>query len=210
LESILSAKDLVFMNLIAYPPLAIPHTKTTFITGESGSGKSTLFRLFNATVAPSAGTIYYQNNNLEDLDTISLRKEVLLMAQNVFLFSGTIRENFTQFFDYRAKKCIHDDEMRMFLQLCCADFPLEANCENLSGGERQRVFLAIHLALAPKVLLLDEPTSALDEGTAVRMLGQVKAYCKQKQITLLIICHDQKLVDQFAENTVILERKVRV
>lgn len=198
------------MNLIAYPPLAIPHTKTTFITGESGSGKSTLFRLFNATVAPSAGTIYYQNNNLEDMDTISLRKEVLLMAQNVFLFSGTIRENFTQFFDYRAKNCIHDDEMRMFLQLCCADFPLEANCENLSGGERQRVFLAIHLALAPKVLLLDEPTSALDEGTAVRMLGQVKAYCKQQQITLLIICHDQKLVDQFAENTVILERKVRV
>jgi putative ABC transport system ATP-binding protein len=207
LQSILSAQGLMFLTLIEYPPIEIPQAETTFVIGDSGSGKSTLFKLFNATVSPSKGMILYQGQNTMDIDTVRLRREVLLVSQNVFLFDGTIRSNFTQFFNYREEALIDESRMSYFLDLCCADFALDTECETLSGGERQRVALAIHMSLSPTVLMLDEPTSALDENTAHRMLQQVKAYCQQNQITLLVICHDSQIVEAFADKIITLERR---
>lgn len=207
MQSILSAKDLKYQALIEYPPIEIPQTKTTFIRGDSGSGKSTLFKLFNATVSPSKGMILYQNKNIMDIDTVRLRREVLLMSQNVFLFEGTIRSNFEQFFSYRNDVLITESDMKRYLHLSCADFPLDTVCDTLSGGERQRVFLAIHMSLSPTVLMLDEPTSALDENTAHRMLQQIKIHCQQNKITLLVICHDSQIVEAFADKIITLERR---
>ena len=207
MQSILSAQDLMFQSLIEYPPIEIPQAETTFIRGDSGSGKSTLFKLFNATVSPSKGMILYQGKNIMDIDTVRLRRDVLLMSQNVFLFDGTIHHNFAQFFNYREDVLIDESRMNHFLHLCCADFALDTACKTLSGGERQRVSLAIHMSLSPTVLMLDEPTSALDENTAHRMLQQVKAYCQQNHITLLVICHDSKIVEAFADKIITLERR---
>ena len=207
MQSILSAHGVMFQALIQYPLIEIPQGETTFITGDSGSGKSTLFKLFNATVSPARGTILYQGKSIDTIDTVRLRREVLLVSQSVYLFDGTIRSNFEQFFKYREAALIDTPAITRFLHLCCADFALDTACETLSGGERQRVFLAIHLALLPTVLMLDEPTSALDESTAHRMLQQVKAYCQQNRITLLVISHDRQIVETFADRTVALERR---
>ena len=207
MQFILSADGLMFQTLIKYPPIEIPQAQTTFISGDSGRGKSTLFKLFNATVSPSKGTILYQGKNISAIDTVCLRREVLLASQSVFLFDGTIRNNFAEFFKYRELAAIDESAINRFLHICCAYFPLDTACETLSGGERQRVFLAIHMALSPTVLMLDEPTSALDEGTAHRMMHQVKVYCQQNQITLLVICHDSQMVKAFADKVIILERR---
>ena len=99
MQFILSADGLMFQTLIKYPPIEIPQAQTTFISGDSGSGKSTLFKLFNATVSPSKGTILYQGKNISAIDTVCLRREVLLASQSVFLFDGTIRNNFAEFFN---------------------------------------------------------------------------------------------------------------
>ncbi len=208
MNAILSASGLKFKDLIEYPPIHISREKATFVTGESGSGKSTLLKLLNATVSPSAGTILYEGNDIADLDTVLLRREILLSSQSVFLFDGTIRENFELFYEFRDEKCIAEDEMRGFLALGSADFPLDTRCETLSGGERQRVFLAIHLSLKPKVLMLDEPTSALDEGTSNRLFTLLKVHCAENRMTLIVVCHDQKLVDTYADEVVRLSRKV--
>ena len=69
MQFILSADGLMFQTLIKYPPIEIPQAQTTFISGDSGSGKSTLFKLFNATVSPSKGTILYQGKNISAIDT---------------------------------------------------------------------------------------------------------------------------------------------
>ncbi len=210
MDAILAASGLRFQNLIDYPPIAVPPLQATFIRGASGSGKSTLFRLLNATESPSAGAVLYRGQDVTGLDSITLRREVLLVSQSVFLFSGTIAENFDQFYQYREQSPISDERKVYFLHTCCADFPLQAKCDTLSGGERQRVFLAIHLSLSPVVLMLDEPTSALDEVTANRLLTQVKAYCQQNQMTLLVICHDQKLVEAYADTVLSLGREESV
>ena len=208
MNAILAATGLKFKDIIDYPPVSILRGRATFVSGESGSGKSTLFRLLNATASPSAGAILYEGNDIADMDTVQLRREIILASQSVFLFDGTIRENFEQFYDFRDETPINDEKIRAYLALCCANFPLESRCETMSGGERQRIFLAIHLSLAPKVLMMDEPTSALDEITSNQLISQIKAYCANCGTTLIMICHDRTLVDAYADEVIRLVKKV--
>jgi putative ABC transport system ATP-binding protein len=207
METIFTISDLSFLDFIAYPPLTIECGKATFICGESGCGKSTLLRLLNATLSPSSGQILYKGNSIASMNTITLRREVLLVAQAVYLFDGTIRENFEQFYNYCEKPCISEEKMKAYLLLSCADFSLNASCETMSGGERQRVFLAICISFLPEVLMLDEPTSALDEATSDRLFTQLKEFCKNNHITLITVCHNQNLTDTFADCIITLEKR---
>ena len=199
---ILSSDKLVFKGILEFPPLAIATGATTFITGRSGSGKSTLCKLFNGIYSPDAGEIYYKGNAISKLDTIALRREVLLVSQSVFLFAGTIKENFAAFYDYRELPIISEAEMVRFLQLCCADFSLNASCNTMSGGERQRVYLAICLSFQPQVLMLDEPTSALDGETANRFLQRLCEFARETAMTLLIISHDPSLAAKYGDQII--------
>jgi putative ABC transport system ATP-binding protein len=204
MQAILSATGLKFLDILRFPPIEIRRGGVTFVCGRSGAGKSTLFKLFNATLSPSEGTIRYDGQDIAAMDPIALRREVLLMGQNVYLFDDTIQGNFAQFFQYRGQPCIGEDEMQSWLTLCGVEQPLAAPCRPLSGGERQRVFLAIHLAMKPRVLLLDEPTSALDKMTATQVITRLIAHCKAEEITLAVISHDPVLTHAFAEDTISL------
>lgn len=207
MEAIIQISSLKFQDFLEYPDLTIPLGKVTFLSGESGCGKSTLFRLLNGTLSPSAGTIQYCEADINEMDTISLRRQVLLASQEVYLFDGTIRKNFEQFYSFRDQNCISDLEMRDYLSICCANFPVDAKCETMSGGERQRVFLSICLSFLPKVLMLDEPTAALDDATSVRFFAQLKSFCTQNNMTLLVICHNVKLMELYADHKIILKKK---
>ena len=94
--------------------------------------------------------------------------------------------------------------MLSYLSLCSLEQPLTASCQQLSGGERQRVFLAIHLSMNPRVLMLDEPTSALDRKTAHRVFTQLIAHMKERGDTLLVVSHDPELTKTFAEQVISL------
>ena len=204
MQAILTATGVQFLNILRFPPIEIRRGGVTFVCGKSGAGKSTLFKLFNATLSPSEGAIRYDGQDIAEMDPITLRREVLLMGQTVYLFDDTIRGNFEQYFAYRGQPGISGDEMQSWLTLCGVEQPVTAPCRPLSGGERQRVFLAIHLAMKPRVLLLDEPTSALDKQTAAQVLTRLIAHCKAEGITLVIISHDPALARTFAEDTIAL------
>lgn len=199
--------DVRFGDFLTYPDITLAEQRCTFIMGQSGCGKSTLLRLLNSLVSPSRGTIQYRGENLATLDTLALRRNVLLCPQDVFLFEGSISENFSQYFGYRDAPCPSEETMQQFLQLCCLSLPLTARCETLSGGERQRVLLAICLSFLPQVLLLDEPTAALDEATAQQVLADLKLFCSERQITLIIVCHNPRLAELYADETVLLEKE---
>ncbi|HEX3032219.1 MAG TPA: ATP-binding cassette domain-containing protein [Bacillota bacterium] len=206
-EHILETRDLEFNNVLSYGNLKIPRGKATFLVGESGRGKSTLLKLFNASLSPSRGELYYEGQKLEELDTIALRKEVLLISQNVFLFDTTIRENFRSFYEYREWELPSADRMEEFLRLCCLRLPLDRDCTTMSGGERQRVYMAIYLSFAPKVLMLDEPTSALDSRNGHDVLANILSYCREHAITPVVVSHDQELTREFAENIIQVGRR---
>lgn len=199
MEGIITAKNLVFQDKITYPNLAIQPGIATFVTGDSGVGKSTLLKLLNKTLSPSAGTIWYEGRDTRFIDSVELRRDILLAGQNVYLFDKTIRENFAEFYAYRQLPPPEDQTMWHFMKLCSVAFPLDRSCATLSGGEGQRIYLAIFLSLAPRVLLLDEPTSALDGKNAARLLHNIKSHCREKGITLVAVSHDTSLVERYAD-----------
>lgn len=176
----------------------------TFICGESGYGKSTLLKLLNGVATPDFGEILYNGKPVNDYDPILLRREVLLCGQAAFLFDDSIEENFAQYYSYRDLPAIPPEQMHTFLKICAIDLPLDTPCTTMSGGERHRVFTAIHLSLQPKILLLDEPTGALDELTANTVLANIKTFCRENNITPIIVSHNQALIQSYADNTITL------
>ncbi len=198
----LKTKNLSFKDFIFYDDIHVEKAKINFITGESGSGKSTLLKLFNRTENFSAGEILYKNRSITKIDSIELRKELKLISQTVFLFSGTIKENFNLFYNYCECPNLADEQMERFLRITEANFPLDTRCDSLSGGERQRVYIAICLSMKAETIMLDEPTSALDYNLSVKVVGNIVSYVKENNLTLIIISHDNKLTEMFAENVV--------
>lgn len=207
MQLIQSSAGLRFLDIITYPKIEIPENSFSFIAGKSGCGKSTYLKILNRTVLPSAGEIYYQGKNIQDLPVISYRKNVLLVPQEVFLFDGTIQENFNLYCDAREKERLSENEILKFLHICCADFSVTDDCRTLSGGEKQRVFLSIFLSCIPQVLLLDEPTAALDEKTADKLLFNIKEFCMQEHITAVCVCHNDELIQRFSDFTIQLGAK---
>lgn len=187
------------INGIHYRDLQFIEDKITFLTGPSGAGKSTLLKLFNGMLSPSSGEVYYLNSNIAKLDTISLRREVSLVSQELFLFDLSIEYNFREFYSYRGLPCPTPETMEKFLKLCCLDFPLNYNCSKMSGGEKQRVYISIFLSLMPKVLLLDEPTSALDSQNSHNIFENIFCFCKENKISVIVVSHDKVLADRFSE-----------
>ena len=190
------------VNGIRYPDMTIEENTITFLTGPSGCGKSTLFRILNGTLDPEEGTLFYRGQDIRDLDSLTHRREVSLVSQSVFLFPGTIRENFRQFYQFRELPEPDPDRIRFFLDLCCLTAEPDTDCTNFSGGEKQRVYLAIFLSFGPRVVLLDEPTSALDTATSRSLLKNLAAYVKQEEISLILISHDPGLADGYAESRI--------
>ena len=201
---IIKTQDLSFLNMIAYPDILIMPGQTTFIKGESGAGKSTLLKLFSALISPSAGKIYYDNDDIENMDTIELRKQVMMIPQSFYLFDGTVRDNFNEYYRFRQQDMISDDLIKKYLKICMMENDIDADTVSMSGGERQRVFIAICLSFLPRVIMLDEPTSALDSSNAYNMLLNINKFCDENNMTMLVVSHDDKLSDDFAKQTIVL------
>ena len=199
---IISTENLAYGPVKISPDVSISRDKTTFLYGPSGCGKTTFARLMNATLSPDAGELYYNGVPYSDLEVLDLRKEIILVSQNVYLFDETIKDNFIKFHDYREDAPPSEAEIMEYLELCCAEFPLDSPCQILSGGERHRIYIAICLSFMPKVLILDEPTSALDSKTAKKLLTNLKTFTKHNGITQIIISHDISLVKEFGEEVV--------
>ena len=197
-----TSEQLCFKGIIHYPETEIQENQFTFITGESGCGKSSFLKLLNASSIPSAGDIFYRGDNIRQLPILDYRKKVLLVPQDVFLFDGTIMENFNIYRKYSERNPLRATEAEKFMQVCCADFTPDSTCTTLSGGERQRVFLSIFLSCMPDVILLDEPTAALDEKTSFRLMSNLKDFCDSEHITSVIVSHNNDLVDRFADKVI--------
>lgn len=191
---ILELKDIEARKGIFYPHISVKKGEVLFITGESGVGKSTLFQVCNGILSPVSGEVLLNAQNIDELDPLIVRKNVLLLGQEVFLFAGTILHNFTTFYAYRDEACPSKDEIQSYLKLCNIDRPLEYDCNELSGGEKQRVYIAIFLSFNPQIFLLDEPTASLDLKNAHEIIGNIVKLVKEKNMGLMIISHTEDLL----------------
>ncbi|NMR96455.1 ATP-binding cassette domain-containing protein, partial [Vibrio parahaemolyticus] len=137
--------------------------------------------------------------NIEDIDPIQLRREVVMLPQKPTVFSGSVKDNLLIGLEFAEKDKVRDEVLSEILRLAQLDKPLSTIASALSGGEKQRLALARIMLLEPEVILLDEPTSALDEGTEERVIESVVEFVKGKTRTLIMVVHSKSIAQRFAD-----------
>ncbi len=174
--------------------LSIKEGEHLTITGPSGSGKSSLLKLLAALVSPSSGQLFYQGQELGDLDPVAYRREVSYCFQQPVLFGQTVRDNVAFPFEIRQIPFDQERVLTALARLNLGPEFLEKPIKDLSGGEKQRVALVRNLLFEPKVLLLDEVSSGLDEKTKILLRTFLKDL-HQEGVTLIEVTHDQQEIE---------------
>jgi ATP-binding cassette subfamily B multidrug efflux pump len=166
------------------------------ILGNIGSGKSSLVKALLLLKRISNGRITIDNQDINDVDPISLRSNIVYVPQNPTPFNRTLFENIIYSNNNVQKKEVEDlfDKYNLypFFPNIKLDDVVGTKGSKLSGGQKQIVFL-LRLLLGgnKKILLLDEPTSSLDENTMNTVLKLLKVVSTNR--TVIIITHDDRI-----------------
>ncbi len=194
-----------FKDILYIKKLTINEKKTTAIVGRSGSGKTTLLKLLNKLISPNSGTIYYRDTPLEAIDSVTLRREVVMMPQTPVIFEGNIRENLLIGLKFSEKKLPPDNKLMDMLHVVGLDKKLDEPAHQLSGGEKQRLALARVMLMEPRVWLLDEPSSALDKDTEDEVMQKTMDFGKRNESSIIFVTHSIPMAKKYAEEIIEIE-----
>jgi ATP-binding cassette subfamily B protein len=173
--------------------LLVPAGRRTALVGLSGGGKSTVFNLTLRFWEPDSGAVEIDGQDLRSVTLGSLYESVTLVSQDVFLFTGSVRENILR---GRPQAC--EEEVFAAARAASAhdfiqklpqgyDTQVGEHGGRLSGGQRQRVALARAFLKDAPILLLDEPTSSLDGEADAAVQAALRRLSRGR--TTLVIAH---------------------
>ena len=174
-----------------------PH-ESMAILGVSGSGKSSLMNLILRLYEPTEGNIFINNHDLKSLTQESLRENIAIVTQRIFIFHDTIANNIAYGLAMDEEKVIQALQKAQayeFVQNMEKGIHtmLDEFGTNLSGGQRQRIAIARAIYKNPDILILDEATSALDEQTEESLKITLNELRKDK--ILIIIAHRPSTIE---------------
>ncbi|MGE7980027.1 ABC transporter ATP-binding protein [Psychrobacillus sp. NPDC093200] len=173
--------------------LSIQAGETVAFVGPSGAGKTTICSLIPRFYDVNEGAISIDGLNIQDLALHSLRSQIGIVQQDVFLFTGTIRENIAYGKKDATDEEIHSAAKKAHLESLIASLPDGYDTQigerglKLSGGQKQRLAIARMFLKNPPILILDEATSALDTETEKIIQHSLMELAENR--TTLIIAH---------------------
>ena len=188
--------------------LVFPTHELTAIIGPSGCGKTTLMKMINKLEKPTDGRIYIDENPINGMDEVQLRRSIGYVIQRIGLFPHmTISDNVSlvpKLLEWpKAKK---EERVRELLQLVGLDpetymdrYPLE-----LSGGQQQRVGVIRALAGDPNIVLMDEPFSALDPISREQLQDELRNLQQTINKTIVFVTHDMDEALKIADSIIVM------
>lgn len=187
----------------------IPHGKTTALVGGSGGGKTTVCHLIMHFYELNGGEITLDGRDIRAITRASLRDKIGIVAQDVFIFDGTVKENIafgkenaTDEEIYEAAKRANIHDYIMTLPNGYETWVGERGVQ-LSGGQRQRVSIARAFLKNPPILILDEATSALDNITEIQIQKALNELSAGR--TVIAVAHRLSTIRN-ADQIIVLER----
>jgi ABC-type multidrug transport system fused ATPase/permease subunit len=183
--------------------LVVPAGGCTALVGESGGGKSTLAKLVARFYDPSAGSIRVDGTDLRELDLHAYRRQLGVVLQDPFLFSGTIADNIRFARPEATDEQVAGTAAMLGLDRLARRFPeglahpVREGGSGLSAGERQLISIARALLADPRILILDEATSNIDRPTELLIESALDRLLHGR--TSLIIAHRLSTVQRADE-----------
>ena len=182
--------------------------KTLALVGSSGGGKTTICHLIPRFYKRDGGKIAIGGVDIDDVTTETLRAKIALVAQDVFLFAGTVKANILygnpnatdeEVIAAAKRANIHDFVMGLDKGY---DTEVGERGVKLSGGQKQRISIARAFLKNPSILILDEATSALDNMTEMQVQAALSELAKGR--TTIVVAHRLSTVKQ-ADEILVLE-----
>ncbi len=200
------------MHALKDVSLDIPDGQFAGIIGHTGSGKSTLIQHFNGLMKPTAGTVYFQDEDIwqEGYSLKRLRSQVGLVFQypEHQLFEADVLSDVC-FGPKNQGLSKEEAELRAVQALRQAGLKekyYRSSPFELSGGQKRRVAIAGVLAMEPKVLILDEPTAGLDPKGRDEILDQIAFLHEERKITVILVSHSMEDIARYVERILVMNK----
>ena len=188
-----------------------PAGKMTALVGATGVGKTTIISLLERFYDPVGGKVTLDGRDLRSITIESLRSNISMVLQDVFLFNGTVYENIA----YGKKDAARDEVIRAAVTACADEFIREMpdgyetqigeRGMKLSGGQKQRLAIARAVLRDTPIIVLDEATSAVDTETEAKIQKAIENLSTgSKKRTLIVIAHRLSTIRR-ADNILVVE-----
>lgn len=188
--------------------LSLPRGEVSVLIGSNGCGKSTLLKAFARLIAPAAGCVLLNGQDIQRKPTAAVARELAILPQMPLAPEGISVRQLVSLGRYPYQNWLQqwsaDDEAVVNRALQRTDLSgLAARpVDELSGGQRQRAWIAMTLAQETDILLLDEPTTFLDLAHQIEVLDLLRELNRREGKTVIMVLHDLNLACRYADHMV--------
>lgn len=196
-------------NVLDKVSFTVPEGKTYAFVGASGGGKTTLCHLIPKFYELEQGMIYLDGTPISQITAKSLRQNVGIVQQDVFLFTGSFRENIAYGNPDAREEDIVEAAKKANIHEFITSLPEGYDTQigergvKLSGGQKQRLSIARVFLKNPAILILDEATSALDNATEALIQASLHELCKGR--TTIVVAHRLSTIKN-ADKIIVIDR----